>query len=207
MATTLIQLRRLTRARLGVSITDDFFPDDVLDDGINMAIETIDAEARWPWNTMVEIVTIGPANADVPVPLNWRATRSVFFAEKELILVSPVDMLTWSTVIADIPNVWAPMPDGVIGVRPIPSTDIELRHLYYRQSAWLRNDEDEPFIPTQYAPAIVAKAAELLAARESSGGDTTRHGAEYVTWINRMRRDVRSSTGPTRTRVRPGSWI
>lgn len=206
MTATLMQMRRLVRSRLGIPIDDSFMADRVLDDHINVAVQTIEAEARWPWSDAADLVTINTANPDIIPPADWRATRTVMCGQQELQLVSPVDLLSWLGDVSDLPKVWAPIA-GVISVRPTPNADIELVHYYYRQSVWLRDDEDVPTIPEQYSGAIVAKAAELLATRESSGGDVTRHGAEYVAWIARMRRDVRTSTGPTHTRVRPGGWI
>jgi hypothetical protein len=206
MAATLMQLRRLVRSRLGIPINDDFMSDRVLDDAINLAVQTIEAEQHWPWTDVAELVTINATTPDIVPRPDWRATRAVLFGDQELALVSPIDMLRWAGATSSIPAVWAPVGE-VISVRPTPSTDTELTHFYYRQSAWLRNDEDTPNIPEQYGGAIVAKASELLAARESSGGDAGRHSLEYKDWVQRMRRDVRTSTGPTRTRVRPGSWI
>lgn len=206
MAATLMQLRRLVRSRLGIPISDDFMTDRQIDDAINMAMQTIDAENRWPWSEHGELVTINEANPDLIPTSNWRATRAVFHNDYELGYVSPVDMMTWLDAASDIPRVWCPMA-GVIAVRPTPNVDIQVRHFFYVQSPWLRNDDDVPLIPEQYSGAVIAKAAELLATRESSGGDATRHGAEYTAWVARMRHDVRPATGPTRTRVRPGGWI
>jgi hypothetical protein len=206
MASTLMQLRRLVRSRLGIPITDDFMTDRVLDDAINLAVQTIDAEQRWPWNELGEIVTINTTTPDIPLPDGWRATRAVFFDEHELIYVAPADLMSWLDAASDIPQVWSPMATA-IAVRPTPTVDTRLRHLYAAQSTWLREDDDVPLIPEQYGGAIVAKAAELLSARESSGADAARHGAEYTQWVARMRRGTRTSTGPTRTRVRPGGWI
>jgi hypothetical protein len=61
VTTTLMQLRRLTRSRLGVPITDDFFSDAILDDNVNLAVQAIEAEYRWPWAERVDpvIVTAG----------------------------------------------------------------------------------------------------------------------------------------------------
>ena len=206
MAATLMQLRRLVRARLGIPLGDDFMTDPVLDDHINLAIGAIEGEYHWPWAEAAESVTLDGTNPNIVQPDRWRATRAVMCGEQELAAVSGVDLLTWMDTYADLPKVWAPMV-SVIAVRPIVSTPIEVRHLYYRSPLWLRADEDKPDMPEGYAGAIVAKASELLAARESSGGDATRHGAEYVTWVTRMRRDARVSTGPMRTRVRPGGWV
>jgi len=206
MPATLMQFRRLVRSRLGIPITDDFFPDRVLDDHINLAVQTFESEARWPWTDAAETVTINTTTPDIPVPENWRATRAVVHGETELALLSPIDILRYLDRTGEFPQVWCPIGD-VISVRPTPDTDTELVHYFYTQSPWLRDDEDIPSVPEQYGGAIVAKAAELLAARESNGGDATRHAAEYTAWINRIRRETRRSTTPTRTRVRPGGWV
>ena len=206
MPATLMQFRRLVRSRLGIPITDDFMPDRVLDDHINLAVQTLESEARWPWTDAAETVTINAAVPDIPVPDNWRATRSITSGRSELTLISPIDILEWLDAGGEIPQVWCPIGE-VIVVRPTPSSDVEVVHYFYTQSPWLRDDEDVVEVPEQYSGAIVAKAAELLAARESDGGSATRHGAEYNQWVARMRRETRRSTTPTRTRVRPGSWI
>ena len=206
MAATLMQFRRLVRSRLGIPITDDFMPDPVLDDHINLAVQTLESEARWPWDDAVATVTINQTTPDIALPKNWRATRSVLCGEWELQLLSPIDILRWIGRTGDIPQVWCPL-DDVITVRPTPGSDVQVVHYYYTQSPVLRDDDDVPTVPEQYGGAIVAKAAELLSARESDGGGATRHGAEYKDWVARMHRETRRSTTPTRTRVRPGGWI
>jgi hypothetical protein len=47
---TLMQLRRLVRSRLGIPVADDFMPDHVIDDHVNLAIQAIESEFRWPWS-------------------------------------------------------------------------------------------------------------------------------------------------------------
>lgn len=206
MSATLMQLRRLTRSRLGIPVTDDFFTDPVLDDHINLAVQAIESEQRWPWSEVVETVTVTPAEPDIPLEEGWRATRSIFDGEVELHLVAPADLLSWSATVGAPPRVFCPIRD-VVAVRPLVASPTVLTHYWYRMSVWLRDDTDVPDIPEQFAGAIVAKAAELLAARESSGSDASRHQVEYGAWITRMRRDVRRTTTPTRPRVRPGGWI
>ena len=206
MAVPLMQLRRLVRARLGIPTTDDFMPDHVIDDHVNLAIQSVEAEYHWPWQDVVEQVTVTHDAPDIPVAPAWRATRAVFCAEAELLLVAPGDMLSWNESYSDVPKLWCPIGD-VIAVRPVVNSDTVLTHYWYTQPVWLREDTDVSNIPDQYAGAIVAKASELLAARESSGGDATRHGAEYTQMLTKMRRDVRRSTSPVRIRVRPGGWV
>jgi len=203
---TLMDLRRLTRSRLGIPVSDDFITDAVLDDHINLAVQAIEAEYHWPWSDVVEQVTITPDAPDIPQPDGYRATRSVFDGDTELGQVSAVDLLTWSGATSEVPRVWCPMVDTV-AVRPVVQSDLALTHYWYRQPAWLRDDADVPSVPAQFIGAIVAKAAQLLSAREGAGADASRHGDEYNDWLERMRRDVRRTTGPTRVRVRPGGWI
>lgn len=206
MTATLIQLRRLTRGRVGIPMSDDFLTDPILDDHINLAVETIEAEYRWPWNEMVEAVTVTSAAPDIPLPTGYRATRAVFDQEMELSLVSPADIMSWVQETGANPRVWCPMGDVVV-IRPTVQDDRTLTHYWARQSVWMRQDEDRTEMPEQFMGAIVAKAAELLSMREGAGADAGRHNADYKDWLTRMRRDVRRSTPSTRVRVRPGSWI
>jgi hypothetical protein len=204
--TTLMQLRRLVRSRMGVPVGDDFMTDAVLDDHINLALQTIDAEAHWPWTEVGEVVTLTNAAPDIVPTADWRVTRAVFYGEQELGLVAPGDLLRMFDFSADRPVAWCPIGD-VLSVRPKPNGSIDVTHYYFRQSAWLADDVDVPRLPNEYTGAVVAKAAELLATRESSGGDTARHGTEYKSWIERMRKDMRRSTTGTHVRVRPGGWV
>lgn len=202
--TTLMQLRRLTRSRLGVPIADDFFDDATLDDNINLAIAAITAENRWPWNERAEPVYLAAGDESFLVPDQWSATRSLFVGDREVSLVSPTDLARWSTTITGPPRVWTPLNDR-IAVRPTGGG--ELIHSYFVDELWLVEDSYSPTMPSRFAGAIVAKAAELLAVREDDRAAAAAHAAEYSSWLVRMRKDVRTSTGPTIPRVRPGSQI
>lgn len=209
--TQLLHLRRLVRSRLGVPPTDQMFTDDQLDDHINLAVETVEAEQRWPWQERVDTVTLTSDDPNIALPANWRATRGLYRAEDaiELSLASPSDILSWavtSTAIGGLPQVWSPIGDRIV-VRPQPVDPIDLTHHYYIQSVWLRADQDQPTIPNQFVGSIIAKAAELLATREDDRAAAAGHNLEYNDWIDRMRRDVRRSTGPVTPRVRAGSWL
>jgi len=202
---TLMDLRRLTRHRMGVPISDDFLTDTVVDDHVNLAIAAIEAEYHWPWSDAVQLVTISPEVPDIPQPDGYRATRTIFDDTNELFAVSPGDLLTYLNAHGD-PVVWCAIADA-IAIRPIVGDTRALIHYWYRRPAWLVNDEDTTPIPDQYSGTIVAKAAQLLSDRESDSTAAGRHGAEYDDSVNRMRRDLRRATTPTRVRVRPGGWI
>ena len=206
VAPNLMQLRRLVRSRMGVPLDDDFMSDSVLDDHINLACQSLDAEAHWPWTDMAEAVTLTSTSPDIVPAMDWRATRSITYQKRELALVAPADLLRVFAWTSDVPTMWSPVND-LIAVRPKPNHAVEVIHHYYRQCMWMVEDGDTPMFPHEYTGAIVAKAAELLSARESSGGDAARHGTEYTGWVTRMRRDMRRSTGPVTVRVRPGGWV
>jgi hypothetical protein len=208
--TQLLHLRRLVRSRLGVPAGDQMFTDDQVDDHINLAVDTVDGEQRWPWQEQIDTVNLDEMSPDIALGPGWRATRGLFRDDQtELKLVSPSDVLSWyvsSTDVAGLPEVWAPIGDRIV-VRPLPSGAVRLVHFFYTQPVWLRSDDDEPDIPDQFIGAVIAKAAELLSTREDDRAAAAAHSIEYRDWIDRMRRDVRRSTTPVQIRVRPGSWL
>src|SRR5690242_7563474 len=100
MSTNLMQLRRLVRARMGIPLDDDFMPDNVLDDHINLALQTIDSEAHWPWADAATDETVTPDAPDVVLAKDWRASRTLFWNETELGLVAPGDLLRFDARVA-----------------------------------------------------------------------------------------------------------
>lgn len=202
----LMQLRRRTRSRLGVPVADQFFTDDVLDDHINLAADVLDSEQWWPWREAVVTQVILAGGSGFTPPEDWRATRSLFVGSDEIINIAPSDLMLRPVAWQGRPEVWSIMGND-IEIRPYPDADYTLTHVYYRLRTELIEDDDVLDMPAQYAGAVVAKAAELLSVREDNRPGAAAHLAEYMTWVNRMRRDVRRSTGPIRIRVREGSWI
>jgi hypothetical protein len=203
----LIQLRRLIRTSAGLSPSDDFFTDDVLNDVINMAIDEVEDEARWPWQQATEVVTVAAGTAVIPVPEMWRATKALFDDIRELREVSITDALAWSTLNLGAPQVWAQDTEQVL-VRPAPGSEMVLTMVFYMVPIPLVLDTDMPMMPASFARgAVVAKAAELVYTREGERSQAADKLAAYEKWITRMRRDGRRSTGPPRVRIRPGGWL
>lgn len=202
----LAQLRRSVRSRLGIPITDQFQTDDVIDEHINIAIQTIEQEARWPWQEAVETITIADTTGDWTVPADWRATRTIICNRHEVAIVGPLELFM-HPVDGTGPAQIAAVVDRVLKIRPAPAVGDVLTHVYYRRATLLVDDEDEPQMPTEFSPAIIAKAAELLSVREDDRAAAGAHAAEYNDWVGRMRRDLRRTSGPIVPRVRPGSWV
>lgn len=205
MTATLLHIRRLTRSRLGVPASDRFFSDDVLDDHINLAIETIDTEQRWPWFDRIAEITVLSGHREFAVPADWRASRAVFVDDYELDEIAPADLIRRPAT-AGTPQVWTQV-DTTIRIDPYPNSDITARLLYYARTTPLSDDRHTMAMPAQYVGAVVAKAAELLCVREDDSTQAESHRAEYASWVARMRRENRRTTGPVTPRVRDGSWV
>jgi hypothetical protein len=136
----------------------------------------------------------------------WRATKAIVYDGRELTHVALGDLLTWRDTDTDsVPQVWA-IKGSVIALRPIVTSAYTVTHLWYKQAPSLVDDDDTVDVPDQFIGAIVAKACELLSLREDDRSAAAAHLSDYESWIRRMRRDVRRTTGPIRVRVRPGSW-
>jgi hypothetical protein len=200
---TLMQLRRMVRNRLGVPSSDSFFRDDVLDDAINSAIATFEAERNWPWQLRSDTVVAQP-DGTVALPSDWRSTRAVYLGRDELGLIAPYDLFGHGDE-PGTPSVFSHI-GNVIEVRARPSEPTELRLMYYRNAALLANDIDEPDMPANAYPAIVAKAAQLSATREDDRPSATTHLIEYEQWLQRLLNTSESSKRPVGRRIRPGNW-
>jgi hypothetical protein len=202
--TALVDFRRLTRARMGVPTSDDFFTDTVLTDAINLALGIVEEEHYWPWAQRVApaMITAGT----VAKVTQWRATRALFTtAGDELTLVSINDLYA-TTRPAGTPQAWADNGSDIV-VSPIPADGYTVTHIFYVSPAPLALDADVPDLPPSMADVVVAKAAELLSAREDDQTARAAHGNDYAKWVQRMLRSQRRSTGPLKVRVRPGGWI
>lgn len=204
--TRLAQLRRSVNSRLGTPVTDQFQTSDVIDEYINVAIQTIEQEARWPWQEAVQSVTINDTTGEFAVLADWKATRSVIADQRQVIMVSPIDVLMSPLNDAGTPQIGAVI-DRVMKLRPMPTVGMVLQHIYYRTPILLFDDEDEAQMPNEYTPAIIAKACELLSVREDDRAAASAHAGEYNEWVARMRRDMRRTTGPVLPRQRPGGWV
>lgn len=205
---TLMQLRRRTRSRLGVPLSDAFFTDDILDDHINLALDVIDSEHNWPWNERHEQVDVGTDGVVALTTPPRRTMRSVFVQGIELRPISSSDLLRdfGSTPRTGVPSAWAELASEIV-VRPVPGEVMKADVVYYVTSIPLAADADMLTMPDQYAGSVIAKAAELLSVREDNGSAAERHAAEYAQWLGRMRRALRRSTGPIQPRVREGGWV
>ena len=204
--TKLIVLRRQVRNRIGVPVTDGFHTDDRIDDAINAAISSVEAEARWPWQETVATPTTVADTETLTMPSDWRVTRSIHIGDDELYQRSPSDLYTWNDNDRGRPQIWT-LVGGQVRLRPIPDQAYDIVHIYYKQPTVVVDDNDEPDMPTHFTEAIIAKAAELLAIREDDRAAASAHLAEYMGWVQRMRKATRLTTKPVRIRVREGSWI
>ena len=204
--TRLAQLRRSVRSRMASPVNDQFLTEDVVDEYINVAIQTIEQEARWPWQEIADTVHITDETGDFTVRADWKATRTIIAGRHQVQIVSPIDVLTYPTTSTGPPQI-AAVVDRTVKMRPKPGIGEQLIHVYYRTPTPLVDDEDTAQMPTEYTPAIIAKACELLSVREDDRAAAAAHAGEYNEWMVRMRRDARRTTGPIVPRVREGGWV
>lgn len=202
----LIRLRTMTRNRLGVPASDGFHTPVLLDEDVNLAIDELQSEQRWPWNEAVDTITTVAGTAAYDVPSDWRATRSIIDAEgRELALMSVSDIYMYPSSSQGRPEAYCLYGDQV-RIGPIPDTAYTLTHLYYKRHLALVQDTDAMTIPAEYAGVVAAKAAELASLRADDRSAAAAHAAEYLTGLTRIKREVRRATKPIQVRVRPGAW-
>lgn len=206
MTVTLIQLRQMVRSRIGVPASDRFQDPTEIDAAINLAVDTVESEQRWPWQERVTTATLTAGDPLMPMPSDWASSRALFIDDSELVNIAVADLYRRPLTPQAQPDVWALVNDE-ISVRPVPDTAHVVTHIYYRAHTALTADEHALDMPDRHAVAVVAKAAEHLSIREDDRSAAAAHLAEYMTAIARMRRDVRRSTGPTRIRIREGGWV
>ena len=204
--TTLMQLRRQVRTRLGIPISDNFQTDDVIDDAINIAINTFESESRWPWQETTTTSSVTASVTTFTAPADWMATRAIFQGDDEIHPMAMADILAWPLTDAGRPQVYG-LSDQTFHVRPVPDGDYTFTHVYYRTAGNLINDADTVRMPDQFTPAIISKAAEILAIRSDDRTLAASHLADYLQGVGRARREARRIVGPLRVRVREGSWI
>jgi hypothetical protein len=202
---TLLQLRRMTRNRLGVPANDAFFRDDVMDDAINAAVATFEAERNWPWQLRSTVLTTTDLTGEVTLPTDWRATRSLYADGYEVPNVPPYELYAYRDSEGGV-TAFAHVGNSLL-VRNIPAVGTELELLYYRAPTFLIQDGDSPDLPADAYPAIVAKAAQLSSTREDDRPSAAAHLIEYTQWIERLVNTGESNRRPVGRRIRPGNWV
>jgi hypothetical protein len=206
MATSLLFVRKLVRDRLGIPMSDSYFPDPLIDANINLAILAVEETHRWPWNETIDTLTLEDDGAKTVLPSDWRATKAVVDQRGhalELCVSYDLQRLRqsntqgragWFCIVADEMH-FAPM-----------SANQEFTHFYYRAPKLLNVDEDTLRMPSQHVGTVVAKASQLCSTREDDRPSAAVHLMEYQEGMDRMRKDTKNSTRPQQKRIRPGAW-
>lgn len=201
----LLQIRRMLRNRLGVSANDSFFANDKLDDAINNAIVTLEAERNWPWQQRHTTLTTTDATGNIALPTDWRSTRALWIDEHELDFVPAYDVLRIPANTGN-PSIYS-HTNRTLVVRPVPSVGTVFTILYDRECELLTSDNDVPDLPENAYPAIVAKAAHLCSTREDDRPSAQSHLIEYGQWVERLFAMSVQTRRPVGRRIRPGNWV
>ena len=201
----LLQLRSQVRSRLGVAATDNFVTDDIIDDHVNIAVQTIEAVAAngWPWQE-VRGTAICDAAGEITLPANWSKTRGVVVFNQTIDYMPPLE-LEFLRQGTGRPSHYAILNRQMM-FGPIPEAGTQVVHYYYKNPTYLSDDADVPEMPERYYPTIVAKAAELMSIREDDRASAQTHLAEYMQGIDRMKSENRTVSRGVGRRIRPGNW-
>ncbi len=206
---TLASFRTSVRARLGVPANDTFFTDQQVSEAINLAIDRLSNEARWPWDESLASSTLTPGTYSYALPAGWVSTRTVLVvgadgSVNEIAPSSPADVLSYTST--GLPERWA-ISGTNLWLGPTPNQAYTWRHIFTASPTRLAGDSDTPRIPATYDDAVIVGAAAILSEREDNRAQMQAFLSEYETWVARMRRSVRGSTRPTVPKIRPGSWL
>lgn len=203
----LMVLRRLVRSRIGVPETDRMFPDEIVDDNINLALLSLENEHRWPWREVRVEGTFTGGVAEQELPEDWSATKAITVEHSALEFMVDYDMERFSANYSGIPR-WYTIVGRNLRVAPFPSTDYPYRHLYYKAPVMLTADKDVPLVPIEHQGALIAKAAHLLSIRQDDRAAAGPHLAEYMQEVERMKSELtRRSTRPVGRRIRDNPWV
>jgi hypothetical protein len=205
MATSLLFIRKLVRDRLGIPVHDSYFPDQLIDANINLAILAIEETQRWPWNETTSTLTANSDGLSASVPSDWRATKAIVGSNGTPLGQCVSYDLTKIRRETGSAGVFCIINDS-IEFAPAAG-DEEFMHIYYREPFLLTTDTDVPRLPSVYVGTIVAKASQLCSTREDDRPSATVHMIEFTEGIERMKKDTRATTRPQQKYIRPGGWI
>ena len=205
MATSLLFIRKLVRDRMGLPMHDSYFPDQLIDANINLAILSIEETQRWPWNETSSTLVAGADGLSAAVPSDWRATKAIVNSNGDVLGECVSYELTKRRKSSGGAGSFCIINDS-IEFAPAAG-DEEFMHIYYREPFLLTQDTDVPRLPSVYVGTIVAKASQLCSTREDDRPSASVHMAEFLDGIERMKKDTRATTRPLPKYIRPGGWI
>lgn len=199
------QMRDAVRTRLGAPPDETFYYAQSLDDLINEALQTISAEADWPWLESTETInTVAGTRFYTPLDANWATTKALSIAGYDaMTFLDLQEVRNWPDDVRDIP-VYYTIYQEQLYLAPAPSAVYALRHDFIKAEPKLVDNSAVPLMPSIYHYSVVAFAVYLAHLRS---GDVTRANAanqEYVAWVKRMMARKERATSTIKVRVRPG---
>lgn len=186
------QLRSAVRNRIGVPSTDALFTDSVVNEIVNHALHSIEAEWDWPWLEASENIPTVNGTAAYAVSATWLRTLEVQYGDYPPLERWDIAKLRAMGIPAGRPNYFAVYEDK-LQLRPVPTAVVTMTHLYIKRENDLTTDADTPLMPATYHWVIVEYGAYLCYRRsnrlDAAGGAL----AAYTTW-----RDKWVKQNPTR---------
>lgn len=198
-------MRAAVYVRLGVSTSDGLLTAAAINDAINEASHSLNAEMDWEWLQAVETITT-VAGTDLYTPAaNWQRTIDLRLSDdRTMPFFSPMKLRErWALMGSGEPAEWAIDVNQIL-LRPVPAGVTAMRHTYLINDPDLTADSDIPLVPASEHYAIVELATVLTLRRDSSNPRATLAQAAYDAWLARARAKRRRVDRPYKVNVRRG---
>jgi len=209
---TLADMRQAIVRNLGGSMTTEYdvsMPNLLLTSVINECLQTIDAEADWPWNTVVgSIVTANGTNLYTPTA-GWVRTIALVdpsYGPLEYVSINYLAQAWPDTTETGAFPFWYTEAGGQLDLRPTPSSVETLAHTYYGTEVELIDDGDEPLLPDRFRKRLIDMATAEVAARNKDWATQQRYQTLDPGHERRMKDEKRRVTATTGVRSRTGTW-
>jgi hypothetical protein len=198
------ELRQAVWSRCAVPSTGDGLLDaNTVDSLVQRALTDLCNERTWPWLLTSSALTFTDDSAPMPsdcvqvrdLEVNGRRAKRVKFTEW-------LDQRSWQSSC-----VWTDV-GATIRVSPTPASALTDPTLwYYRNEPELVTEAQEPLMPAQYAPVVIARAAYHANVRRGRMDEARTDEAEWMAGVKRVHDAVSRQIGPSRIREsRPTVW-
>lgn len=196
------QMRTAVRYMVGLSANDSVAPNEVVNEFINQANQSISTERDWPWLYQEATGTTTAESADLTLPTGL--TRVIFLTVQGTDMASRGmrDLAAFRTDADGEVNFGAPtaysFAGAVLKLSPVPEAGTAYPYVlgFIGVEPTLEQDDDTPLLPLPFHNWIVTRAALLLAIRANNKDRIPVLQDEDVEWEKRVTDNVRRASGP-----------
>lgn len=186
---------------LGLQAGDPFWPDAKLNRFINRALRHISTRHDWPWLEVETTFNTAVGTKDYSPPAGWRKTEQIAIRGDDLDYRTKRDAKEYEGYDNSLPVVYTFVADQ-IRLLPVPSTIVEVTHVYTRHEPELTLDTSEPILPEEYADYLTVTAARRAAAAMGDSERMLTMAALIDDWERRLDDDVLRSKAYPKVKAR-----